>query len=257
MTRPYDSGMVDGPAQPLPALYERLAEWWPLFSHPDDYLEEATFYATLLADGSRTRRTVLELGSGGGNNAHHLRRHFDMTLVDLSPAMIEVSRALNPGCEHVVGDMRTARLERRFDAVFVHDAVMYLTTEEGLRATMETAHRHCAPGGVALFVPDWTRESLRPSTDHGGHDGEGRALRYLEWTWDPDPRDQQYVVDFAILLRAGDGSVRIEQDRHFLGVFPRATWLRLLEEVGFKASAVDVPDSGEWPEGAEVFLGRR
>jgi hypothetical protein len=161
-----------------------------------------------------------------------------------------------PGREHVVGDRRPARLGRTFDAVFVHDAVMYLTTEEDLRATMETAHRHCAPGGVALFVPDWTRESLRPSTDHGGHDEEGRALRYLEWTWDPDPRDQQYVVDFAILLRAGDGSVRIEQDRHYLGVFPRATWLRLLGEVGFMASAVDVPDSGEWAEGAEVFLGR-
>ncbi len=110
MTNPYDSRMVDGPVQPLPALYERLAEWWPLFSHPDDYFEEATFYATLLADGSRSRRKVLELGSGGGNNAFHLRRHFDMTLVDLSPAMIEVSRALNPDCEHVVGDMRTARL---------------------------------------------------------------------------------------------------------------------------------------------------
>ena len=248
---------VTDPAQRLPALYERLAEWWPLVSHPDDYEEEAAFYGSLLAAGRPERRTVLELGSGGGNNAYHLKRHFELTLVDLSPGMLEVSVLRNPECEHLVGDMRSIRLDRRFDAVFVHDAVMYLTTEEGLRATMETAFAHCQPGGVALFVPDCTRESFHPSTDHGGHDGDGKALRYLEWTWDPDPRDHQYVVDFAFLFRAGDGSVRIEQDRHYFGVFPRAQWLRLLADAGFEPEAVAAPDSGGWPEGTEVFLGRR
>ncbi|MEA2702730.1 MAG: hypothetical protein QOD63_675, partial [Actinomycetota bacterium] len=68
---------------------------------------------------------MLELGSGGGHNAVHLVADFAMTLVDLSDQMLDVSRRLNPGCEHVVGDMRTVRLGRSFDAVFVHDAVDY------------------------------------------------------------------------------------------------------------------------------------
>ncbi|MHC4615594.1 MAG: class I SAM-dependent methyltransferase, partial [Planctomycetota bacterium] len=57
---------------------------------------------------------VLELGSGGGNNASHLKKWFDMTLVDLSPHMLEVSRALNPECSHQQGDMRTVRLGTLF-----------------------------------------------------------------------------------------------------------------------------------------------
>jgi hypothetical protein len=33
--------------------------------------------------------------------------------------MLDVSRALNPECEHIEGDIRTVRLERSFDAVRV------------------------------------------------------------------------------------------------------------------------------------------
>src|SRR6266481_2515141 len=87
-------------------------------------------------------RTVLELGSGG-NNAFHLKSEFEMTLVDLSPQMLAVSRALNPECEHRVGDMRTVNLGRTFDAVFVHDAISYMTSEADLVAATRNAYRHC------------------------------------------------------------------------------------------------------------------
>ena len=76
-------------------------------------------------------RTLLELGSGGGNNASHLKTRFDCTLTDISPEMLALSRSLNPECEHLEGDMRTLRLGREFDVVFIHDAISYLTTEDG------------------------------------------------------------------------------------------------------------------------------
>ena len=63
----------------------------------------------------------------------------------------------------------------------------------------------------------------------------GAALRYLEWTWDPDPDDTQYTVDYAYLLRDADGSVRVVHDRHVEGLFPRAQWLQILADVGFEA----------------------
>jgi len=103
---------------------------------------------------------------------------------------------------------------------------------------METAFIHCRNGGVALFVPDHVRETFSPATDHGGHDGETRGLRYLEWTHDPDPGDSTYVVNFAYLLREADGSARVEHDRHFDGLFRRDDWLRLLREVGFKPKMI-------------------
>lgn len=221
-----------------PRLYGDLASWFHLLTSPEEYAEEAEIYRQLLVGAAdEPIRTVLELGSGGGNNASHLKRHFDMTLTDLSPEMLELSRTLNPECEHVEGDMRTLRLGREFDAVFVHDAIDYMTTTDDLRAAMETAFVHCRPGGVALFVPDFVRERFEPRTSHGGNDGPTRALRYLEWDWDPDPEDDTYLVEFAVLLREEDGTVRVEHDRHECGVFARETWLRLLREVGFRAES--------------------
>src|SRR5580765_6705251 len=132
----------------MPKMYEELASWWPLLSSPADYEEEAAFYGKTLAEAcDRPPRTVLELGSGGGNNASHLKARFEMVLVEPSAGMLTVSRALNPECEHVAGDMRTVRLDRQFDAVFVHDAVMYMITEADLRKAIATAFLHCQPGG--------------------------------------------------------------------------------------------------------------
>jgi ubiquinone/menaquinone biosynthesis C-methylase UbiE len=97
-----------------PRLYHELADWWHLLSAPEDYAEEAAYYTELLVDACRPRR-VLELGSGGGNNASHMKRRFELTLVDRSPEMLAQSRELNPECEHVQGDMRSVRLGREFD----------------------------------------------------------------------------------------------------------------------------------------------
>ncbi len=224
-------------------------------SAPEDYAEEAAFYQRALVDASaRPPQTLLELGSGGGNNASHLKARFTLTLVEPSPGMRDVSRRLNPECEHVDGDMRSVRLGRQFDAVFVHDAVCYMTTEAELRQAIETASIHCRPGGVVLFCPDHVRENFQPSTDHGGHDGAGRALRYLEWTWDPDPADTTYTVDYSYLLRETDGSVRVEWDRHIEGLFPRATWLRLLAEAGLQPSIVPFDHSELEPDSYELFV---
>ena len=241
-----------------PKLYGELASWFHLLTAPADYAEEAAFYRSALIDAcDAPPRTILELGSGGGNNASHLKAHFELTLVDRSPEMLALSRGLNPDCEHIEGDMRTLRLNRLFDAVFVQDAVVYMTTEEDLRKAMETAFVHCRPGGAALFVPDHVRETFRPSTNHGGHDGDGRSLRYLEWTWDPDPSDTTYTTDFAYLLREADGTVRVEYDRHVEGLFARQDWLRLLAEVGFQANVLPFPHSKVEPGSYEVFVARK
>jgi SAM-dependent methyltransferase len=240
----------------LPRLYRDLAPWFTLLTAPEEYAAEAEAYRRILSDAIQPR-TVLELGSGAGNNASHLKAHFEMTLVDLSPEMLRVSLEQNPECAHTQGDMRTVRLGRAFDAVFVHDAVMYLRTEADLALAVETAFVHTRPGGVALFVPDCVRETFRPVTDSGGHDREARGLRYLEWTWDPDPEDTTFVSDFAYLLRDEDGSVSSISERHVVGLFPRETWLGLLSRAGFAARRVGIDLDDMEPGSYEGFLGLR
>lgn len=236
-------------------FYGSLAPWWPLISPVADYAEEAASFAALLHEGST--RSVLELGSGGGHNAAWLKRDFAMTLVDLSPDMLDVSRRLNPECEHLEGDMRAVRLGRTFDAVFVHDAIDSMCTEEELRAAIETAFVHCKPGGLALFVPDHTTERFEPSCEvSGGDDPDGRGVRLLEWTLPLEPGSTQARTEYVFTLRQGDGRIDVAHETHTSGVFPERTWLELLTQTGFVAESVpEVTTEARAPR--TLFLCRR
>jgi SAM-dependent methyltransferase len=240
-------------------LYHDLADWYPLLTPVDDYIEEAAFYRRLFETHcQRPPRTLLDLGSGGGHNAAHLKSTFACTLVDIAPAMLTLSRRLNPNCEHIEGDMRSLRLGRVFDCILVHDAVSHMTTRGDLASAISTAFAHTAPGGVALFQPDFVAETFVPGTESGGSDGDdGRALRYLEWRWLPENMTDGYVSDMAYLLRDANGAVEVVKERHLMGLFPRAVWLELIAAAGFEPLVVPFEHSSYSDTAAKVFLGLR
>jgi SAM-dependent methyltransferase len=221
-------------------------------SPPSHYDEEAMDLLRLLAPPPGGQATLLELGTGGGSLASHLGKDFRLTLTDLSPSMLAVCRAVTPGAEHLAGDMRTLDLGRTFDRVLVHDPIMYMRDERDLRAALATARKHCRDDGLVALLPDCVKETFAPSTETGGEDGpDGRALRYLEWTWDPDPSDTTFEALYAIVMRDAAGRIDTVTDRHRLGLFPRATWVRLIEEAGFAT-----PEIVRDPWNRDVFLAR-
>jgi hypothetical protein len=171
--------------------------------------------------------------------------------------MLEVSRSLNPECEHIQGDMRTIKLDRQFDAVFIQDAIMYMVTEDDLRQAMKTAFVHCKTGGAALFAPDHTRDNFKPHTDHGGHDRGDRSLRYLEWAMEPDAGGTSYLFAMVYLLRERSGNVKCIFDKHEFGLFSRGQWLQWLTETGFEASVVPFDHSKILPGDCDVFIGHK
>jgi len=235
-------------------LYGELAPWWPLLSHPKEYREEAEWIWASLAQAARGPvQSILELGSGGGNSASHLKRRCAMTLADISPQMLAVSRALNPECEHIEGDMRDLRIGRTFDAIYIHDAIMYMATLADLQAALATAAEHLARGGIAVVQPDFVVETFRPVTGHGGHDGaDGRGLRYLEWTREPASGASVVEVDYALVLREADGATRTVHDRHEVGLFSRKAWRSAFREAGFANVTIEAD-----PWEREVFFAVR
>ncbi len=236
-------------------MYADLARWWPLLSPPSEYVEEAATIAGLLGTAVADVRTVLELGSGGGHNAVHLKRDFNMTLVDLSPDMLAVSAALNPDCEHLQGDMRTLRLNRTFDAVLIHDAIDYMVTRDDLDSAFATARAHVKSNGLVVVMPDHLAETFEPNTDHGGTDAlDGSGIRYLEWTHDPDSADQQLVTDYVYALREVDGTLTTEAERHHFGLFAEAAWTDALVTAGFDVTCL-LEQTEEDRPARRIFLG--
>ena len=55
-------------------MYSDLAPWFHLLTHPSDYGDEAAFVTRVVDQAAEgPARTLLELGSGGGNNASYSR----------------------------------------------------------------------------------------------------------------------------------------------------------------------------------------
>jgi SAM-dependent methyltransferase len=236
-------------------LYDELTPWYRLLDPVADHADEAAAYAAALARGGvAPGGTLLELGAGAGGNAFFIKQHYRCTLTDLSPGMQALSRALNPECEHLPGDMRTLRLGRTFDGVMVHDAIAYMTTRADLAAVVATAFAHTRPGGAAVFAPDYVGESFREGSHLYSGDEGGRSLRCVEWVWDPDPADETYLAEYAFLLRE-HGDVRAVHDRHVEGLFPRAIWIEILAGAGYRVELFDRPFDDTTTD--SIFLCRR
>jgi len=237
-----------------PLLYGELTPFYHLLDPAQDHDLEAVVFHAAFTRVNPGAKTLLELGSGAGHNALHLKRNFECTLSDVSPSMLGLSRTLNPECAHFEGDLRTLRLDRRFDAVLLHDSICYMSSRADLRAAADTAFVHTLPGGAAIFAPDCVRETFMEHTNWYEGDDAERSLRCIEWVTDPDPSDDIYLVDYGFLLRDGTG-VRAVHDRHVEGVFARAVWVETLSAAGFTVEPLARPLSES--ESDEVFLCRR
>ena len=233
-------------------LYGDLSYLWPLLSPPEHYKDEARYWLReLLSRLPPGRRRILDLGSGGGHHLSHLTAEFDATAVDLSETMLEHSRRLNPGVVHHVGDMRTVRLGQTFDAVLVHDAISYITTEADLNAVFNTARAHLRPGGLLIVAPDDYTETFHPPrVEHQTIRHTDTELTYVEYSTDLDPTDTAIETTYVFFIKQ-DGKLQVEVDNHTTGLFPIATWKRLLTEAGFDVDRVDYPVS---EDGREMWL---
>ena len=239
--RPWRAGRQSGEGRGMDSrqslrqrLYADLAWLWPIVSPPEVYEEQSACYRDLIV--SHAKRPVvrlLDLGCGAGHHTLAFGDGFDVTGVDCSEAMLALARAHRPRGVFHVGDIRSVRLDARFDAVLLHDAVSYMLTEEDLRAALATAYRHIEPGGVLLTLAEYTTETFEEgssvSEPHCAGDIEVTLIEHLV---DPDPGDTICEAHLEYIIRE-NGQTRTEIDPHTWGLFPLALWRRQLRAAGF------------------------
>jgi hypothetical protein len=66
-----------------------------------------------------------------------------------------------------------------------------------------------------------------------------------------------YTVDYAYVLREGNGLPRLQLGRHLEGSFSRQDWLQWLAQAGFEAAVLPFDHSELEPGEYEVFVCRR
>jgi SAM-dependent methyltransferase len=135
--------------------FGRYSRFYDSFYATKNYSDEVDFLTRIA--GLRTRNSILDLGCGTGGHDLLLSQHgYCVTGVDISKGMIQqaITKRKKAGLstEFVLGDIRTIRLEKKFDLVISMFAVIsYQTTNEDFLATLTTSREHLDPGNLFIF----------------------------------------------------------------------------------------------------------
>ncbi len=143
-------------------VFNEYARYYDLLYRDKDYSEEADYVAGLIRRLHSKAHSILELGSGTGKHARLLvDRGFSVRGIERSPEMLarslELASAMQqdapvPRLSFSLGDIRTARLPERFDAVIsLFHVISYQTANEDVQAAFATARHHLKPGGIFIF----------------------------------------------------------------------------------------------------------
>ena len=219
------------------------AGYYDLLYRDKDYATEATYVADCLKRHGVEGGAILDLGCGTGKHALELGRlGFDVLGVDKSDAMVRIVNQQPPQdgvrrSEFAVGDVRTYRSSRVFDAVIsLFHVVSYQTTNEDLVATFETAAHHLRRGGLFLF-DCWYGPAVmteRPTARVKLIEAEADTVVRIA---EPmvDVRNNVVVIDYTILVLPAGGECRSLRERHVLRYLFEPEVNDMLKRTGFEA----------------------
>ena len=97
------------------------------------------------------------------------------------------------------------RLGETFDAVLIHDAISYMTTEADLLSVFATARAHLRPGGLLIAAPDDYTDTFQPTPRRIPDQPQRRKpkLTYVEYSTDLDPQRHVHRDDVRVLHQTG------------------------------------------------------
>jgi len=166
--------------------YSSFAPYYDRFMSFLDYPGEAAAIAAFFIGAGCENGRILDLGAGsGGHLLPMAERGFDMTGVDLSPAMVAIMKeklvvkGRNANVE--VGDIRDLHFPADgFDAAYCWgDTIHHLIGEEDFACFLASVRRVLRPGGFLLFnwrEPDYFEELIA-----GGAFFERHGEDFLLW----------------------------------------------------------------------------
>lgn len=137
----------------LQKSYDRVAEQY--VEHIADELQHKPLDRQLLdrfAASVKDAGLVCDMGCGPGHIARYLREHgVEVCGIDLSPAMLQQAKALNPDIEFQQGNMLSLEIENEtFVGITAFYLIIHIPRDEVIKALTELK-RVLRPGGSLLL----------------------------------------------------------------------------------------------------------
>lgn len=136
-------------------VFDSYSKYYNLLYKDKDYKAEAEYIAKLLGKVG----SVFEMGCGTGKHAKLLTQTgYQMFGIDLSGTMLAQAKSLGIDC--TIGDVRTFRANKVFDAVIsLFHVASYQTSDNDINSYFQTARLHLNKGGKFIFDV-WNKDAV-------------------------------------------------------------------------------------------------
>jgi len=135
------------------SIFKNYSLYYNLLYRNKDYEGEALYIQSLLKKYGSQVKTILDLGCGTGRHDFILSRMgYHITGIDLSESMLEEAKSRGSGINFCRGDIRSVRLEEKFDAILsLFHVISYQTENDDLVNTFTTVKEHLKDRGIFIF----------------------------------------------------------------------------------------------------------
>ncbi len=241
--------------------FAHSAEFYDALYAGKNYRDEAVEVADLIRGSAPSASSLLDIGSGTGRHVFEFERlGFEVTGVDLAPDMVRLAqeRAIQVGSAATfhIGDARSVRMERKFDAVVsLFHVASYQVSDEDVSAYFSTVAHHLKPGGLLVF-DFWAAPGVLASPPQCRvrrvRLSGGEVLR----TTEPNHRVEESLVDVQFgfhFFREAGGPAERYTEVHVMRYFSVNELRQHLRKAGF--AVVSVLEQGRRAFGRETFNG--
>lgn len=135
-------------------IFNAYSAYYDLLYTDKNYEEEALYIHSLIKKYNPQSSTLLDLGCGTGKHVNVFSLlNYKVVGIDRSTEMLDLARLNAPqSIEFYNGDLRTMRLQRKFDVVAsLFDVMSYQVEDIDLADAFATVVEHLDSGGLFIF----------------------------------------------------------------------------------------------------------
>jgi len=217
----------------MKALYGEIAELYDLIYADKKYKKESEEIHRLIKKNKKSKgKELLDVACGTGNHIKYLKKHYQITGLDLNKPMLRIAKKKYPGIRFVQGNMISFNLKKKFDVIVcLFSAIGYAKTYKNLNRTIANFNKHLKEGGVLIFDPFFSKKNFKDGKVHA--DFVDRPDIKIARMNVSKSKGELGILNFHYLIATKKG-VKYLEDTHELGLFEERELIKIMKRNGFK-----------------------
>jgi len=239
-----------------PLIYANNGQYYDLVYGWKDYKKEVEIIERLITKfKTNSGNKLLDVGCGTGEHLKYISKNYDCMGLDINQKLLSIASRKNNDIEFRQGDMINFDIDMKFDVItLLFSAIGYVRTLENLEKTLKNLFNHLNTGGILIIEPWFNKKSKSFKvnvpflTTFEGNDVKIARLSIAKIKGDFSIMDTHYLV------AENGGEVKHFSEKHTLGLFEKADFLKIMKSVGFSPVFLD---RGLNEEDRGLYLGTR